>query len=81
MDAVTSTRRLKESVIVRIFAVGLKDVVIHILGGQLNLDRINSQRLEFQHGHGSGGVLKQCLIYLDGDLFAWNQTSINKMVL
>ena len=44
--------------IVGILIVSLQQIVIHILGRELSPDALKPQSLEFQHGHGTRGILQ-----------------------
>jgi len=80
MDAVSGACCLKIPVVIGIFAVCLKDVVIHVLGCQFHIDRIEPEGFKFQHGHGSRGILKQSMVNLDTDFLSGNESAIDHVV-
>ena len=79
MNAVAGAGCLEVHVVVGIFIVRLQEVVIHILGSQLYIDRFNAQRLKFQHGHCSCGILKKRVVNFYGNLLTGNQFSLYQM--
>src|SRR5208337_2833091 len=79
MDSIPGRSALKVDVIVGILAVCLDDVVIHVLDGKISLYRTHPQGLEFQHGHGPCGVLKEYLVDSDADFLTRNQSSFNQV--
>ena len=62
MDAVAGAGGLKVLVVVGVLVVGLQEVVVHVLGRQLDLHPVDPQGLELEHGHGAGGILEQGVI-------------------
>ncbi len=49
--------------VVRVFIVGLEDIVINVLGRQLHPHGIDSKRLEFEHRERTGCVLQKGMIH------------------
>ena len=80
MDAVPGAGGLKVQMVIRVLKVRLQEVVIHILGRKFRLDPVDPQAFKGQHGHGAGGILKQGLVYLDGDFFSWCKFPLHQMV-
>lgn len=59
--------------------VGLQEIVIHVLHRDLGTHPVQAERLQFQHDHGSGGVLGQRLIDAQPDLRARPHLPLNQM--
>ena len=79
MDAVAGTGRLQIFVIVRILVIRLKNIVVHILRCQLNVDRVEPQGFKFEHGHGAGSILQQRVVDRDRHLPAAYHLPVNQM--
>ena len=54
--------------VVGVLAVGLQQVVVHVLDRDAGPDPVQAQGFELQHDHGAGGVLGQRLVDREGDL-------------
>ena len=55
----------QEVVVIGVLVIGLQQVVVDILGGQLHLDPRQSEGHELQHRHRAGGVLQQGMVDAD----------------
>jgi hypothetical protein len=77
MYAIAGTGTLQVAVVVGISEIGLQQVVVYILGGEIDPDPVQPQRLELEHRHGSGGVLQQGMINFQGYFFAWLKPACN----
>jgi hypothetical protein len=71
--AVFRRYRLQEAVVVRVLEVDLKDVVVDVDHGGLDLHALDSEELELHHRHRPGGVLRKRLIDAQPDLGAGNE--------
>ena len=80
MDSVPGTGGLKVQVVVGVPKVGLQEVVVHVLGRKLHVDPVDSKAFECLHGYGPRGILKQGLVYLEGDFLSWNEFPLNQVV-
>lgn len=58
----------QKEMVVGIAEVGLDQVVVHVLGGQLGPDPVEAHRLQLQHHERPGGVLGERLVDPDRDL-------------
>jgi hypothetical protein len=79
VQPVAGAGRLEVAVIVGVLIVGLKDVVVHVLDGQLRAHPMDPQGLQLQHGHGPGRILEQDVIDADGDLPPRSQASLHQV--
>ena len=66
-QAKTAARALQEKVIVRVQMVDLQQVVIDILRAELGADAIEADRLQRQHHHRAGRILRERLVDADRD--------------
>jgi hypothetical protein len=80
MNAESSGRALQVRVIVRILEIGLNDIVVYVLDGQLRSHAINPHGFELEHGHGSRGILQQCVIDSYGDFLSGDQLPFHEMI-
>ena len=70
-----------EAVIVGVLESGLERVVVDVRDAALRLDLSDPHRLEFDVGHGSGGVLRQGLVDLQADLLPLLEDAVHGMCL
>ena len=80
VKAVAGAGSLQVLVVVGVLVVGLQQVVVDILGREVGLDPVQAEGLEFEHGHGAGGVLEQGMIDPDGDLLAGDELSLDQVI-
>jgi hypothetical protein len=80
MNPVSGAGCLEISVVIRVLAICLEQIVIHILHGEIRMDRIEPQSFELQHSHSARGILKEGLVYLNADLFSDNKVPFNQVV-
>jgi hypothetical protein len=65
--------------IVRIFEIGLEQIVIDVLRGELGLDSGKVHRFELEHDHGSGGILSKGLVNFKADLLSGFHAALDQM--
>ena len=73
MDAEPLCSGHQEDMIVGVLVVGLEQVVVDVLGSQLDFDPVDPHGHEFQHRHGAGCILEKGMIDPDGDFAAGGQ--------
>ncbi len=81
VDAVAGAGGLQVAMIVGVLVVGLQQVVVDVLGGQVDLHPLKPQGLELEHGHGPRRVLQQGVVDADGDLLAGDEAPLDQMSL
>lgn len=67
--------------VIRIFVVFLDEVVVNVLAGEFGFDLRKLHGFEFEHHHGTGGVLGEGLVDFDSDVLTWDHFSVHKMGL
>ena len=65
--------------VIRVFVVGLQEVMIHVLDCRFRLYTVDTQGLRFQYGHGSGGILEKGVVDGNGNLPAGNQVPFKQV--
>ena len=65
--------------VVGVAEVGLQEVVVHVLRGELGPHPVQVHRLELQHHHGPGGVLGERLVDPDADLRSGHQLALDEV--
>ena len=78
-DAVLCGNGLNIAVVIGVFKAGLQCVVVHVGDRPLCPHPVNSHGLKFQIGHGTGGVLRQCLVDSQSHLGARLRAAAHKM--
>src|SRR5512135_170234 len=78
-DSVPRRGSLEKPVIIGVLIVGLEKIVVYILHRDLCLHPVNSQSLEFQQGHGPGGILQQRVVTPDPNLGTRDKSPFHQM--
>jgi hypothetical protein len=80
MDAVSCRGRPEKPVIVGILEIRVQDIVVHVLDRQFYFNGGKPQCFEFEHGEGTGRVLKQGMVDCDADLLARHEFALDEMI-
>ena len=80
-DAVLLRHGLDIAVVVGVLEAALEGVVVDVGHGQLGAHPLDAHGLEFEVGHGAGGVLGQGLVDAQGDLAAGGHVPGDEVVL
>ena len=78
-DAVLCRHGLEVLVVVGVHEAALQCVVIHIGDGEFGFHLGDAHGLEFQIGHGAGGILGQGLVDFQGDFAAGGHFARNQV--
>ena len=78
-EAEALARAVQEEVVVRVAVVGLEQVVVDVLRGQLGADVVEPHRLELEHDHRPGRVLRERLVDPDPDLPPGDSLTLDEM--
>jgi hypothetical protein len=61
---------VEELVVLRVLLIGLQQVVIDVLHGQVRADSVEAERLELEHDQGARRILCECLVDPDPEFVA-----------
>ena len=75
-----AARALEEHMVVGVAEVGLEDVVVDVLGRQLRVRPVEAHRLQLEHDHRAGGVLRERLVDPDADLGAGGHLAVDDVL-
>jgi hypothetical protein len=78
-DAKLFAGAAQKQMIVGILEIGLEQVVIDVLRGELGLDSGKVHRFELKHHHGSGGILGKSLVNFKAGLLSGFHAALDQM--
>ena len=78
-EAEALARAVQEEVVVGVAVVGLQQVVVDVLGRELGADVIQTHRLELEHDHRAGRVLRERLVDPDPDLLTGDRLALDQV--